>query len=429
MRDKIINDLSSHIRINRSFLTWMALLTTLLGVCLYAYSIQLQKGLGVTGLRDFVSWGMYISNFVFFVATSLVGMLISAVLGLAGQRWITPIARLAEIISFAFAAVAGIVIVSDMGRPDRLLNVFIYARFQSPILWDVTVVITYTVICLLLWYIPLIPDLAIIKNRSDLPKWQKWMYNTLSISWKGNDEQKKIQKKAISILIILVIPVAMAIHTVTSWLFAVTPRGGWSSTIFGPYFVTGAFVTGTSAVVVGMYIFRKIYKLENYFTDFHFNKVGQLLFLVSAVYLYFNINEFLIPGYRMPKSEAHHLHEMFVGHHAVLFWSVQLLGLVIPMILVLIKPMRKPLPLFIIGLFVLIGSWFKRYIIVVPAQEHPFLPRQNVPDYFLVYTPTVIEIAVTIGSIIMALMIISVLAKLFPLVPIEETIHENNEKI
>ncbi len=427
MKEAIISDLTNHLRINRAFMIWMTILSISLGICLYAYSIQLQQGLGVTGLRDFVSWGMYISNFVFFIATSLVGMLISSVLGLNGQRWITPISRLAEIISFAFAAVAGMVIVSDMGRPDRLLNVFIHGRFQSPILWDVTVVITYTTICLLLWYIPLIPDLAIIKNKTGLPKWQQKLYELLSIDWKGNDEQKALMKRAMFILLILVIPIALAIHTVTSWLFAVTPRAGWASTIFGPYFVTGAFVSGTSAVIVAMFIFRKIYKLEKYITEYHFNKIGKLLLLVSFVYLYFNINEFLVPGYRMPKFEGAHIHELFSGHHAVLFWSVQLLGLILPMAFLFLKPMRKPLPIFIIGLFVLVGSWFKRYLIVVPTQEHPFLPRQNVPENFMIYTPTAIEILVTIGPIIMVLMIVSVLAKLFPLVPIEETVHEKSE--
>ena len=120
----------------------MALLIIALAACFYAYTLQLRNGLGVTGMRDYVSWGMYIANFVFFVATSLVGMLISAVLGLSGAKWAAPIARIAEIIAFAFAAVAGLVIIVDMGRPERLIYVFIHARVQSPIIWDVTVVTT-----------------------------------------------------------------------------------------------------------------------------------------------------------------------------------------------------------------------------------------------------------------------------------------------
>src|SRR5512133_4127022 len=141
--DSVAADILRNVRINRSFILWMGFLFTALALCLAAYIVQLKHGLGVTGLRDFTSWGMYIANFVFFVATSLVGMLISSVLGLSGATWIKPIARIAEIIAVAFAAIAGLVIISDMGRPDRFPYLFMYGRIQSPILWDVTVVTTY----------------------------------------------------------------------------------------------------------------------------------------------------------------------------------------------------------------------------------------------------------------------------------------------
>ena len=131
--DKITADLLRPIRLNKAFILWMGVLGVSLLICLYAYTLQLRDGLGVAGIRDYVSWGMYISNFVFFVATSLIGMLISAVLGLTGVKWASPLARIAEIIALAFAAVAGLVIISDMGRPDRLLNVIIHGRIQSPI--------------------------------------------------------------------------------------------------------------------------------------------------------------------------------------------------------------------------------------------------------------------------------------------------------
>jgi Ni/Fe-hydrogenase subunit HybB-like protein len=143
---KIADDVLRPVGFNSRFHAWMGFLSIILVACLYAYYIQLKEGLIVTGLRDYVSWGMYIANFVFFVATSLVGMLVTAVLGLIGYEWQKPIARIAELIAVAFAAIAGLVIVMDMGRPERLANVFIHGRVQSPILWDVTVVTTYLVI-------------------------------------------------------------------------------------------------------------------------------------------------------------------------------------------------------------------------------------------------------------------------------------------
>lgn len=426
--DKITSELLRPIRLNKSFLIWMGFLGVSLIVCLGAYVTQLKEGLVVTGLRDYVSWGMYISNFVFFVATSLIGMLISAVLGLSGAKWASPLARIAEIIALAFAAVAGLIIISDMGRPDRLINVIIHGRVQSPILWDITVVTMYVAISALFLYIPLIPDLKICHDKIDkIPKFQRNIYKLLSLNWNGSPEQVKIIKNTSRILSILIIPVALAIHTVTSWLFASTSRVGWDSTIFGPYFVTGAFVSGSAAVIIAMFFYRKNYKLQDYITDFHFDKMGKLLVLVCLIYLYFNLNEFLVPGYKMKKFDAMHLNALFTGSHAFMFWSVQIFGLILPIIFLIFNKMRKPLPMMIIAVFVIVGAWFKRYIIVVPTQEHPFLPIQNVPQYFKIYSPTLIETLISIAPFILVLIIITVLSKVIPIIPIHETIEQLEE--
>jgi len=426
--DSLASDILKNVRINASFLLWMGFLFTLLAACLFAYTIQLRKGLGVTGLRDFTSWGMYIANFVFFVATSLCGMLISSVLGLIGYNWVKPISRIAEIIAIAFAAVAGLVIISDMGRPDRLPYVFLFGRVQSPILWDVTVVTTYFVLSMLLWFFPMIPDLAIAKDRlQGRPKFLIKAYELLSFRWMHHEVQYRILGQAVRMLLILIIPTAFAIHTVTSWLFAVTPRTGWDSTIFGPYFISGAFVSGAAAVIIAMYFFRVNYKLEKYLNARVFERMGRVMVLVAIVYLYFNLNEFLVPAYKLKAGDAIHLRELFTGHHAMLFWGIQLFGLVIPIVLLLFRQMRKPVPMMIISLFVLCASWFKRYIIVVPPQAHPNLPIQNVPVEWAVYSPTLIEAAVTVASIVLVLIIITILSKLFPVIPIWEMAEEKED--
>jgi molybdopterin-containing oxidoreductase family membrane subunit len=423
--EKVVYDVLRPIPITRSFLIWVSLLVLGLTVCLGAYIYQLKVGLGVTGMRDFVSWGMYISNFVFFVATSLVGMLISAVLGLTGVKWGVPLSRIAEILALAFAAVAGLVIIVDMGRPDRLINVFIYGRFQSPILWDITVVTTYVAISALLLYLPLIPDLKLCSQRLDkAPAFQRNIYKILSLNWIDDPEQVKIITKSIRMLAILIVPVALAIHTVTSWLFAVTHRSGWDSSIFGPYFISGAFVSGCAVLIIAMYFFRTNYKLGDYITDYHFDKVAKLLVLVSLVYLYFNINEFIVPGYKLKKSDTIHLEELFTGHYAILFWATQIFGLILPIILLLFKQVRKAKPMLFIGIFVLAGSWIKRYLIVIPTMENPFLPIQHVPLNFKLYSPTAIEITITFGTILLTILIITVLSKFLPVIPIWETTHK-----
>ena len=423
--DKITSDLTHHIRINKSFLIWMGFLTISLLACLFAYSIQLRTGLGVAGIRDYVTWGLYLANFVFFVAASLIGMLISAVLGLIGMKWLTPITRIAETIAVAFAAVAGLVIVSDMGRPERLAYVFIYGRPQSPILWDVTVITTYFVLSLLLLFLPLIADMAIIYRKVDtLPSWLKSVYQRLSLNFTDSPEQNKIINRSIRILLILLIPAALSIHTVTSWLFAVTSRAGWDSTVFGPYFVSGAFVAGSAAVIIAMFFYRRNYKLQDYLTDLHFNNMGKVLATVSLVYLYFNLNEFLVPGYKLKRADAVHLQELFAGKDALMFWIVQLGGLLLPILFLLFRRFRKPFPLLLISIAVLIAAWFKRYIIVVPTQEHPFLPIQHVPQNFVVYSPTLIETMITIAPFILVLIIITLISKFFPVIPLHETARE-----
>ncbi|WP_297096168.1 NrfD/PsrC family molybdoenzyme membrane anchor subunit [uncultured Draconibacterium sp.] len=425
--DKITFDLTRSI-VKRDELThfWYFILIMFAGVGLWGWGIQIRDGLGVTGMRDYVSWGMYIANFVFFVAISLIGFLISSSLHLLKIKWSHPISRVAEQVAIAGVALAGIIIVNDMGRPDRFLNVFLHGRFASPIIWDVTVVTTYLTISVLLYYIPLIPDLALIRDRGgdDIPKWKMQVYKILALGWNGNAEQYKLVYHAMRVLMILIIPVGLSIHTVTSWLFAATLRSGWDTTIFGPYFVAGAFVAGAAAVVILMYAYRVRYKLGEYFENLHFDYMGKLLVFVCLVYLYFNINEFWVPAYKMKTAEGIHLRNLFVGSFAPMFWWTQMTGLIIPIFLMLFKFFRKPLPLAIISVFILIASWLKRYIIVIPTLEHPFLPVQNVPEHFKHYSPTSIEIMITIFSFAAALLIITVLAKMFPVITIWEYAEE-----
>jgi Ni/Fe-hydrogenase subunit HybB-like protein len=425
--DKITYDLTRSI-VKRDELTrfWYFILIMFAIVGLWGWAIQIRDGLGVTGMRDYVSWGMYIANFVFFVAVSLIGFLISSALHLLKINWSKPISRVAEQVAIASVALAGVIIIMDMGRPDRFLNIFLHGRFASPIIWDVTVVSTYLAISVLLFYIPLIPDLALLRDKGgdDIPKWKMNIYKILALGWKGNAEQYKIMYHAMRILMLLIIPVGLSIHTVTSWLFAATLRSGWDTTILGPYFVAGAFVAGAAAVIIVMFAYRNRYGLQNYFEDYHFDMMGKLLVFVCLVYLYFNINEFLVPGYKMKTAEGIHLRNLFTGSFASMFWLVQVLGLFLPIVLMLLKFFRKPLPLTIISVFVLVASWFKRYIIVIPTLEHPFLPVQNVPEYFRNYSPTSIEIMITLFSFMAALLIITFLAKMFPVITIWEYAEE-----
>ena len=408
---------------------WTTMLIIVCMIGAYAYYRQLRYGLKVTNMRDYVSWGIYISNFVFFVAISLVGSLITAILRLANVHWSTPLTRIAEIIAVSAIVFASLIIIVDMGRPERFMNLLLHGRIQSPIMWDVIVITTYFFISLLLLYFPLLPDLKIlIKFKEQSGNALNKLYRFQGSFWKGTKEQFRISDRSINILCILIIPVAFSIHTVTSWLFATTYRPGWDSTNFGAYFISGAFLVGSGAVVVAMYVFRRYYKLENYIREMHFDKMGRIVVLLALLYLYFNVNEYLVPAFKMKKSEAAHLTELFTGEYSTMFWFAIMVGMIIPIIILLFKKGRKPLPMFIAGMMIVVGAWFKRYLIVTPTLLHPFLPMQNVPDAYKHYFPSWEEWAIAMGSMAGVLLIITFFARIYPIIPIQETITEQAEQ-
>ena len=426
--EKITSDLLPQ-KFGRRGIIWTIGLLVICAIGAFAYIKQLRQGLVVTNMGDYVSWGIYISNFVFFVAISLVGSLITAIFRLSNVPWRTPLTRISEMIAVSAITFASLIIIVDMGRPERLLNLFIHGRIQSPIMWDVIVISTYFCLSLLLLYITLLPDIRImILAKDKLGKPFSKFYKWLGSFWKGTEGQEKIRDRSITILCIVIIPVAFCIHTVTSWLFATTYRPGWDSTNFGAYFVSGAFLVGAGAVVVAMYVFRRVYKLEHYITERHFDKMGRILVMLALLYLYFNVNEYLVPAFKMKKEEEAHLSGLFAGEYAPMFWFAILVGMIIPIIIVIFKKGRKPTPMFVAGVMVVIGAWFKRYLIVTPTLLHPFLPKYDSPAKFTHYFPSWEEWAITAGSLAGVLLIITFLARVFPVISIYKTITDHEEE-
>jgi len=426
-RQKIIEDLLPK-KFGWKGKVWVIVLLIFCVIGLVAYILQLSEGLVVTSMRDYASWGIYISNFVFFVAISLVGSLITAVLRLTNVRWSTPLTRIAEIIAVSAITFASIIIVVDMGRPERFYNLFTHGRLQSPIVWDVIVITTYFFISLLLLYLPLLADFNImLQIKKSTGNRLNKLYSYLGSFWKNKPEQIKINNRSIQILSITIIPVAFAIHTVTSWLFATTYRPGWDSTNFGAYFIAGAFLVGSGAVLVAMYIFRRAYKLDKYITTDHFDRMGKIVVMLALVYLYFNVNEFLAPAFKMKKTEEGYLLGLFTGDYSKVFWFALSTAIFIPILILVNKKGRRPLPAFIAGCLVVIGSWFKRYLIVTPTLLNPLLPMRDVPDSYRHYFPSWQEWAIAMGSLAGMMLIITIFARLLPIIPIQETIDEMEE--
>ena len=423
-REQFIKDLAPK-KFTKPEKIWVGLLLVLILAGMLAYIDQIRKGLQVTSLNDYALWGIYISNFVFFIATSFVGAATVAILRLTKNNWRTPLVRIAEIISLAAIIMAGITIIIDLGRPDRALYTIIHARFQSPITWDVIIIPTYMVSIFFLLYFPLLPDLAILKKfySEENPRLSKW-YGKLSLNWKGSMAQKAIQQKSIKIIAILVLPLGLILQTIDAWLFSSTYRIGWNSTNFGPYFISGAFVAGVATLVVTIYMVRKVKGLEEYITDYHFDKMGKFLALACLIYLYFNANEYLMPAYASTVNEEVHLQTLFTGHYSTIFWFVTIGGLIIPVILLLFKKGRSPVGMFWIGMLVILASWWKRYIIVTPTLLHPYLPIQGVPESWRHYFPSIHEWLITASNLATALLILTLLVRYLPVVAIERSIDE-----
>ncbi|MBI2947672.1 MAG: polysulfide reductase NrfD, partial [Verrucomicrobia bacterium] len=222
---------------------WIGFLLAVMLAGLWAYVWQCVNGLKVTAMREYISWGVYMTNFVFFIGVSHAGTLISAILRVTNAEWRRSITRMAEAITVFALMVGAPMVIIDMGRPDRILNVLIHGRLNSPILWDVCSICTYLCGSLLYLYVAMIPDFALLAPPA--PVWEhrtlrQRLYRWLSLGYRGTPEQRRFLERALATMAVIIIPVAVSVHTVVSWIFGMTLRPGWHSTIFGPYFVIGA---------------------------------------------------------------------------------------------------------------------------------------------------------------------------------------------
>jgi len=385
----------------------------------YAWGTQLTYGLGVTGLDRPVYWGLYITNFVFFIGVSHAGTLISAILRICQAEWRRPITRAAEVITVVVLFIGASNIIVDLGRPDRALYVLWYGKLQSPLLWDVLSISTYVTASAIYLYLPLIPDIALVRDHT--PK-RRWLYRTLALGWQGTPRQQRTLHVAIAIMAVLVIPIAVSVHTVVSWVFAMTIQPMWHSTIFGPYFVIGAIFSGIAAIILAMAVIRKAYHLEDYLKPVHFNNLGILLLVLSMAWLYFTFAEYLTTYYGNEPTEMAVFWAKLTGPYAPYFWTMAGTNFVIPFLLLAHWRTRTIAGTVIASLSVSVGMWLERFTIVVPTLVNPRLPLQ-----VAVYHPTWVEWSIMAGDFAMFVLLYMLFSKLFPIVSIWE-IREGRER-
>jgi len=403
---------------------WIAALLAVCGFALFAYITQLVNGLRVTGMRDYVSWGLYMTNFVFFIGISHAGTLISAILRVTHAEWRRPITRMAEAITVFALIVGASMIIIDMGRPDRLLNVIVHGRLSSPILWDVCSIMTYLTGSFIYLYVAMIPDMPMLVRAAEKrgrPRWLVQLYQALALGYKGTPAQERFLNRALGAMAVIIIPVAVSVHTVVSWIFGMTVRPGWHSTIFGPYFVIGAIFSGTAALITAMALFRRAYHLERYLTDDHFRKLATLLVALTLLYTYFTLSEYLTTWYGGLATEARLINLLMgASPYGAAFWFWAVTGLFIPLGLLVMPSKRSLGAIITASVLINIGMWLKRFLILVPTLETPYVPAQAAgvtPGY----TPTWVEWAITAGGFAAFMLLYTLFSRLFPIVSIWET--------
>jgi molybdopterin-containing oxidoreductase family membrane subunit len=384
-----------------------------------AWLVQLHRGLGVTGLNIPLYWGVYITNFVFFIGISHAGTLISAILRLCDAEWRRSITRAAEVITVLVLFFGVGSIIMDLGRPDRMLNVLRHPNFRSPLLWDVCSITVYLTASSIYLYLPLIPDLAILRDYGGK---YVWFYRLLALGWQGTERQKRILHRLIAVMAVLVIPIAVSVHTVVSWVFGMTVQPMWHSTIFGPYFVVGAIFSGIASIIIAMALIRRIYGLQNYLKPIHFNNLGILLMVMALLWFYFTFAEYLTTFYGGDPSHLVVFYSKLTGRFSPVFWTMVVTCFLIPMSLLSRARTRTVTGTVIASISINIGMWLERYTIVVPTLSRPRLPWA---EGF--YSPTWVEAAITLGFGATFLFLYMMFTRFFPIVSIWE-IWEGREK-
>jgi len=394
------------------------LLVVLWAVGVFVY--MMFTGIGVTGLNRPVMWGIMILLFVFWVGISHSGTLISAILRITKTTWRAPVLRGAEAMTALALMVGGLYPIIHLGRNWRFYYILPYPserqlwpNFRSPLLWDAMAIFTYLTGSLLFLYFGMIPDLALARDRST--GWRRKLYAFLAGGFRGTHAEWRRYHVASTLFAVLIIPVAVSVHSIVSWDFAMTIVPGWHSTIFAPYFVTGAIYSGIAGVISVMAVLRWAYKLEKVLTVEHFDNLGKLLLTFCLTWGYFYFSDFLTAWYsRLP--EDWEVIRSYFGHYLPLFLVMISCNFLIPLPLLCMKRVRRSIPaLFLVSLVVNIGMWTERAVIIIPS-----LARRNDPSVWRTYFPTWVEISYIAGSVAMFALIYMLFSKVFPVMAISD---------
>lgn len=367
-----------------------------LGAAAWVY--QIYTGIGVANIDDSVMWGVYIANFVFWVGIAHSGTLISAILYLFRARWRTSIYRTAEAMTVFAVITAGLFPIIHLGRPWFFYWLIPYpnkrqlwVNFRSPLVWDFFAILTYLTVSVTFFWVGLIPDVAVARDRAR--GWRRRFYGALALGWRGSGQQWRHYRSAYLFFAALATPLVISVHSVVSWDFAMAITPGWHSTIFAPYFVSGAIFSGVSLVVVILVPLRRLLHLEQYITVSHFENLAKMMLLTSLIVTYAYISELFMAWIGENPSDIIVMVARVWGHWAPLFLLMLLCNSFLPLLLFLPRVRRTLGLLFAIAFAANIGMWLERFVIIVSS-----LGRKYLPYMWDTYFPSPVEIAITVGS-------------------------------
>jgi len=399
----------------------LAVSLAMLGVFGVAIAWLMWEGVGIWGNQVPVAWGWPIVNFVFWVGIGHAGTLISAVLFLFRQRWRTGVNRAAEAMTLFAVACALTFPGIHTGRPwlDYWMlpvpnQMAMWPQFRSPLMWDVFAVSIYGLVSLLFWYLGLIPDLATIRDRAK-SRVRQVAYGLFALGWRGSARHWLHYERAYLLLAGLATPLVLSVHSVVSFDFAVSQLPGWHTTIFPPYFVAGAIFSGLAMVITLMVVCRVAFRLEHLVTLLHFDRMAKLILTTGSLVGLAYATEFFIAWYSGNQFELFAFTNRATGPYAWAYWIMVSCNVLSPQVFWW-KKARTSIPiLFAVSIFVNIGMWFERFVIVITSQHRDFLP--SMWDYF---RPTFWDIATLLGSFGLFFTLFTLFVRFVPMVAMSE---------
>lgn len=355
----------------------VSLFLFLQGMAFWGY--QIYKGVGMAGKNNPVGWYFYITSFVFWVGIAHSGTLISAVLFLFRARFRSSFNRSAEAMTIFAVMTAGLFPLIHLGRVWLFYWLMPYpnqrqlwVNFRSPLVWDVFAVSTYFTVSLIFFYVGLVPDLAATRGR--LTGIRQTLYRIFSLGWSGTSTRWSHYSKLYLFLAAFATPLVISVHSVVSWDFAMSVIPGWHTTIFAPYFVAGAIFSGTAMVMTLVIPMRKLLGLEKYITVDHFESLAKILLFTSLIVTYSYIVEFALAFYSGNVFETAHFSWRLLGDFKVLYWMMLLCNSLLPLTVFIKKLRRNLVYLFVLSLFVNVGMYLERFVIIVTSLSHDFDP-------------------------------------------------------